>query len=152
VQRWCETLRWCKHLGSDQNSGRSTLRRAITPLRNFALTPNASHRSAPERRGSYSFHRSACLKTAYARVSNGSVSTANCRQGAEPIVYRYKSPTCVCRKFAGDMSHCPSKLNNAAKALPRAFISAHRSKLINEDMPCHGLFKNSSKLRAKATE
>jgi hypothetical protein len=24
-------------------------------------------------------------------------------------------------KFAGDMSHCPSKVSNATKALPRAF-------------------------------
>jgi hypothetical protein len=62
--------------------------------------------------------------TAFARVSDGSVSTANYRQGAEPIVCRYISPTCVCRKFAGDMSHRPSKL-------------------INEKMHCHGLFVSS---------
>jgi hypothetical protein len=29
------------------------------------------------------------------------------------------SPTCVLRKFAGDMSHCPSKLIKATKALLR---------------------------------
>jgi hypothetical protein len=67
--------------------------------------------------------RLACLKTTKLnRVSDGSVSIANCSKGAEPIVYRYSSLTCVLRKFASDMSHCPSKVNN-------------------EIMHCHGLFK-----------
>jgi hypothetical protein len=30
-------------------------------------------------------------------------------------VYRYISLTCVSRKFASDMSHCPSKLIKAQK-------------------------------------
>jgi hypothetical protein len=65
-------------------------------------------------------------------VSDGSVSTANCSKGAEPIVYRYKSSTCVLRKFAGDMSHCPSKLNNEETHCRGLFISARSYKPINE--------------------
>ncbi len=59
-------------------------------------------------------------------------------------MYHYISPTCVFRKFAADMSHCPSKLNNATNALPRVFISPRPPRLNNEQMHCHGLLKKQS--------
>jgi hypothetical protein len=58
-------------------------------------------------------------------------------------VYRYTSPTCVFRKFADDMSHCPSKVNNEEMHCRGLFISAHQSKQINEKIHCHGLLKIS---------
>jgi hypothetical protein len=80
-------------------------------------------------------------------------------------VYRYTSPTCVFRKFADDMSHCPSKLINeemhccgfsflltskrikARKHWHGLFISTQPSKRINEQMHCLGLFKTSKTLQ-----
>jgi hypothetical protein len=70
-------------------------------------------------------------------VSDGSVSAANCREGAETMLYRYKSPTCVSRRFADDMSHCPSKLINE-KMHCSGLSFLHTSKLNNEEMHCSG--------------
>jgi hypothetical protein len=56
--------------------------------------------------------------------------------------YNYTSnAACVLLQLASDMSHCPSILNNATKALQRAFISSRLSKPINEEMHCCGLLK-----------
>jgi hypothetical protein len=52
--------------------------------------------------------------------------------------YRYQAPRVLTGKFAGDMSHCPSKLNNATKALLRV------PKSLGATTNCidHGLLKN----------
>ncbi len=52
----------------------------------------------------------------------------------------YKSPTCVLRKFAGDMSHRPSMLIKAHKhCYGLSFLRT--SKLSKEKMHCRGLPK-----------
>jgi hypothetical protein len=55
--------------------------------------------------------------------------------------YRYQAPHVLTGKFAGDMSHCPSKLNNATKAL--LWVSNNLRATTN----CidHGLFKDQQK-------
>jgi hypothetical protein len=61
--------------------------------------------------------------TAFARVSDGSVSTANWSKGAEPIVYRYTSPKCVKWQVCRRHVPLPVQTNQRNNALQRAVES-----------------------------
>jgi hypothetical protein len=51
-----------------------------------------------------------------------------------------KAPRVLRGKFASDMSHCPSKVNNATKALLRA----PKSLITTTNYINHGLFETSN--------
>jgi hypothetical protein len=97
-------------------------------LRNFITTTLTYRLHRPERSGSHdqsfgNYHLPAARVFNYYGHQGEAMGHVVCkleaRRGEDGVALL--SPTCVCRKFAGDMSHCPSKLNNATKVLLRVF-------------------------------
>jgi hypothetical protein len=103
ARRLHATFRWCKHLRSGQNSGRPTLRSEHHTYE-ILLYPNCVLTGADKRAKMSTLLPKRVPSTVFARVSDGSVSTANWSKGAETVLYRYCAP----RVFCGSLqATCP---------------------------------------------